>query len=69
MLKGIRHRHIILTMPDKLWSYFKKYRSLLKILSDAGDLLIKDILKLQEERYPHSWHYLCGSNKFKEMHI
>ena len=50
MLKGIRHRHIILTMPDKLWSYFKKYRSLLKVLSDAADLLIKDILKFYKKK-------------------
>lgn len=36
--KSIRckHRHIVFTMSDKLWSYFRKYRSLLDGLFDAA---------------------------------
>ena len=36
--KSIRckHRHIVFTMSDKLWSYFQKYRFLLDDLFDAA---------------------------------
>jgi len=44
MIKGVGHRHIVLTNPKELWSYFLKDRYLLKVMADAGAKLIKDIL-------------------------
>jgi len=44
MFKKINHRHVILTTPKEFWGYFKKDRALLKVLSDAGSELIRDIL-------------------------
>lgn len=44
MIKGVGHRHVVLTTPKELRSYFLKDRFLLKIMADAGAVLIKDIL-------------------------
>lgn len=44
MIKGVGHRHVVLTTPKELWSYFLKNRYLLKVMADAGAELIKDIL-------------------------
>lgn len=33
MIKGVGHRHVVLTTPKELWSYFLKDRSLLKVSS------------------------------------
>ena len=40
MIKGVGHRHIVLTNPKELWSYFLKDRYLLKVMADAGAELI-----------------------------
>jgi len=44
MIKGVGHRHVVLTTPKELWGYFLKDRSLLNVMADAGAQLIKDIL-------------------------
>jgi len=32
MIKGVGHRHVVLTTPKELWSYFRKDRYLLKVM-------------------------------------
>jgi len=49
MIKGVGHRHVVLTTPKELWGYFLKDRSLLNIMADAGVELIKDILSFYRE--------------------
>ena len=44
MVKGVGHRHVVLTTPKELWSYFLKDRLLPKVMADAGAEIIKDIL-------------------------
>lgn len=50
MLKGIRHRHVVLTTPEKLWRYFKNDRNLLKIAVDSGSDVVKDIIKFHKKK-------------------
>ena len=44
MIKGVGHRHVVLTTPRKLGGYFLKDRHLLNVMANAGAELIKDIL-------------------------
>ncbi|MBE0479293.1 transposase zinc-binding domain-containing protein, partial [Candidatus Aerophobetes bacterium] len=44
MIKGVGHRHVVLTTPKELWGYFLKDRLLLNVMADAGAQLIKDVL-------------------------
>jgi len=44
MIKGVGHRHVVLTTPKELWGYFLKDRHLLNVMADTGAELIKDIL-------------------------
>ncbi len=50
MIKGAGHRHVVLTTPKELWSYFRKDRYLLKVMADAGAELIRDILKFYRKK-------------------
>lgn len=50
LLKGISHRHVILTIPKELWGYFKGDRGLLKVLSDTGSEVIRDVLRFYRKK-------------------
>jgi len=43
IIKGITYRHLTFSMPDILWSYIKKDRSLQKVIMDAASLTIKEM--------------------------
>jgi ribosomal protein S27E len=40
-----RHRHIVLTVPDVLWPYFREHRDLLKQLMDCSREMFNYVLK------------------------
>lgn len=50
MIKGVGHRHVVLTTPKELWNYFRRDRYLLKVMGDAGAELIRDILKFYRKK-------------------
>jgi hypothetical protein len=41
----VEHRHIILTVPGKLWEYFHN-KEMLKMLSDCGARLIEEVVSI-----------------------
>lgn len=59
MIKGVGHRHVVLTTPKELWSYFLKDRSLLKVMANAGAELIKDILAFYRRKGVEPGICLC----------
>ncbi|MBI5148344.1 transposase [Candidatus Pacearchaeota archaeon] len=42
MFRGVLHRHVVLTMPRQLWGIIYNDRSLLKVVADAGALVIDE---------------------------
>ena len=50
MIKDISHRHIVFTIPDMLWKYFHKDRSLYKILMDVSNQTIQKLFSRMKRK-------------------
>ena len=50
MIKDIFHRHIVFTIPEMLWKYFHKDRSLYKVLMDISNQTVRKVFSRMKRK-------------------